>query len=128
MHGPELTELVFTRIVAAPAALDAVLSDSDLRLSPDEALSFADADDLRAELPVQAIVEPDAGWSGAWFDEHTLRVRLASLCEWALPTRPGLGQGLIAGMPAKVWLPANSTEALLVVNTAVAHEMEERLA
>jgi hypothetical protein len=126
--GPELSELEFSRVVAASIALDHVLTDSDLRISADEALCFATVEDLRAELPAQAIVVPDSGWSGAWFDEHTLRVRLAHLCEWSLPERPGLGQGLIAGIPAKVFLPANSSEALLVVATAMAHEMEERLA
>ncbi len=128
MHGPDLIQLELTRIVASPAALDAVLSSSDMRLSPDEALSFADPDDLRADLPVQAIVETDTGWSGAWFDEQTISTRLASLCEWELPARPGLGQGLVAGIPSKVWLPPDTTEALLLVATMHAHEMEERLA
>jgi hypothetical protein len=128
VRGPELSQLELTRVVAAPSALDAILTDSDLRLSADEALCFAAEDDLRAELPVQAIVVSDVGWSGAWFDEHTLRSRLASLCEWTLPTRPGLGQGMIAGIPAKVFFPNGTTEVLLVVATAMAHEMEERLA
>ncbi len=128
MPAPEFSEIEFTRVVASAAALDAALSDTDLRLSHDEALSFAAVNDLRVELPVQAIVETDCGWSGAWFDEHTLRTRLASLCEWPLPVRPGLGQGMIAGIPAKVFLPAGSSETLLVVATAFVHEMEERLA
>ncbi len=128
MHGPDLIQLELTRIVAKPAALDAGLSTADLRLSPDEALSFADPDDLRADLPVHAIVETDTGWSGAWFDQHTLSSRLASLCEWTLPSRPGLAQGLVAGIPAKVWLPPDTTETLLLVATMHAHEMEERLA
>jgi hypothetical protein len=125
---PEFSEIEFTRVVASAAVLDATLSDSDLRLSGDEALSFAAVDALRAELPGHAIVETDCGWSGAWFGEHTLRTRLASLCEWPLPVRPGLGQGMIAGIPAKVFLPAGSSETLLVVATALVHEMEERLA
>lgn len=128
MRAPEFVQLELTRIVGAPVTLDAVLSSADIRLSTDEALSFSNPDDLRAELPVQTIVELDTGWSGAWFAEHTLTVRLASLCEWSLPNRPGVGQGLVAGIPAKVWLPPDTTEALLMVATAHAHEMEERLA
>lgn len=128
MRGPELIQLELSRIVGPAAALDAVLSAADIRISSDEAFSFSDPNDLRAEFPVQAIVEHDTGWSGAWFAEHTLTVRLASLCEWPLPNRPGVGQGLVAGIPAKVWLPPDTTEALLMVATAHAHEMEERLA
>ncbi len=128
MHGPDLIQLELTRIVGPRAALDAALTSADMRISADEAFSFGDPDDLRAELPLQAIVEPDTGWSGAWFDENTLAARLASLCEWRLPERPGVGQGFIAGIPAKVWLPPDTTEALLMVATAHSHEMEERLA
>jgi hypothetical protein len=126
--GPDLIQLELTRVVGPPAALDAVLSQSDLRISADEALSFAEAEDLRAEFPARAIVETDTGWSGAWFAESALATRLASLCEWELPERPGVGQGFIAGIPAKVFLPPDSDEALLMVATAHAHEMEERLA
>jgi hypothetical protein len=125
---PELIELDLTRIVASPPALDALGSGIDMRLSPDEALCFAEVDDLRADLPVSAIVVPEVGMSGAWFDEHTMRARLASLCEWQLPARPALGQGMIAGIPAKVWLPEGTTEVLLLVATALVHEMEDRLA
>ncbi len=124
---PDLIELELTRIVAMPTALDALEAAVDIRLSPDEALCFADPEDMRADLPADAIVEPEVGLSGAWFDEHTLRARLSSLCEWELPTRPGLGQGLIAGIPAKVWFPSGTTEVLLIVATAFAVEMEERL-
>jgi hypothetical protein len=123
----ELSHLEFTRIVASPSALDAALGDADIRISPDEAFSFASADDLRAELPAQAIVETDAGWSGAWLDEHTLRRRLASLIDWPLQDRPSVNQGSIAGVPAKVWLPAGTSEALLMVPSASAHELQERL-
>jgi hypothetical protein len=123
----ELSQLEFTRIVASPAALDAALGEADIRISSDEAFSFASVDDLRAEFSVHAIVESDAGWSGAWLDETTLRRRLASVTDWPLQARPSVNQGWIAGVPAKVWFPAGTSEALLMVQTALAHELQERL-
>ena len=46
--------------------------------------------------------------------------------EWRLPTVGGLGQGKVAGVPAKVaWLPDG--RAWVVVQAAYAHELEERL-
>ena len=128
MHGPDLIQLELTRIVGSPAALDAALTASDMRISADEAFSFTDPDDLRADFPASAIIETDTGWSGAWFAHHTLAGRLASLCEWQLPVRPGVGQGLIAGVPAKVWLPPDTEEVLLMVATTHAHELQARLA
>jgi hypothetical protein len=47
--------------------------------------------------------------------------------EWPLPTeRPALAQGSIAGVPAKLWLPARG-DALVLTATAYAHELEQRL-
>jgi hypothetical protein len=123
----ELIELDLTRIVSTPSSLDSLGVAIDIRLSADEALCFADLEDIRSSLPTQSIVEAEVGLSGAWVDEFALRTKLARLCEWELPIRPGVGQGMIAGIPAKVWLPDGTHEALLIVGTVFAHEMQERL-
>jgi hypothetical protein len=127
MHTLELT-----RVVTTGALLDVLLAPNSIRLSTDEALCFGSVEDLVDVFPAAAIVEPETGLSGAWFAETDIRSRLASLAEWQLPARMKSGtavvaQGLIAGIPAKVWLPIGDGEALLLVATAHAHEMEERL-
>jgi hypothetical protein len=124
----DLIELEVTRIVSTLNALDGLGVAIDIRLSPDEALCFADQDEMRSLLPVESIVEAEVGLSGAWVEEFALRTMLARLCEWELPIRPGVGQGMIAGIPAKVWLPEGTNEALLIVGTVFAHEMQERFA
>jgi hypothetical protein len=94
------------RVVADPAALDAARwrgeDVSVLRFAPDDALglgaSAVDVDD------VDAIVEAEAGYVGVWLSIGDLERHL----EWPLPTeRPALAQGAVAGVPAKVWLPAD---------------------
>jgi hypothetical protein len=125
MHTLELT-----RVVAHAALLDSLLAPNSIRLSTDEALCFGSVEDIAAAFPTAAIVEPETGMSGVWMAENEMRRRLSSLAEWPLPQRSGaesvVSQGLLAGIPAKVWLPIGDGEALLLVATAHAHEMEER--
>ena len=92
-----------------------------LRFAPDDAFGLgADDVDLDDE---HAIVEPDAGYVGAWLpiDEVLRHI------EWSLPAdRPVLAQGAIANVPAKLWLTADG-HALLVTAAAYADELADRL-
>jgi hypothetical protein len=115
------------RVVADPVALDgAIWAGPDvivLRLAPDDALAIgATGVDL---ADPHAIVEPDAGFSGAWLALDDV----ARHIEWPLPSeRPALAQGAVAGVPAKVFLPDGTAgDVLLLTATAYARELMDRL-
>ena len=127
---PELERLHGLRVVADPAALDAARWHGGdvtvLRFAPDDVLSLgAEAVDVDDE---HAIVEAEAGYVGVWLPIGDLERHL----EWPLPTeRPALAQGAVAGVPAKVWLPAdgpdNGDQALLLTAAAYDAELGGRL-
>jgi hypothetical protein len=134
------------RIVAKPAALDSVAWPADattLRLADDDVLLIADlpaterpAADGSLRLgsglelmidDVHAIVEDDAGWAGCWITAAKAAELAVRHIHWRLPPhRPALAQGLIAGIPAKLWL--EETRALILVAGVSAGELQERLA
>ena len=129
--APVLETLHGLRVVAEPEALDAarwVGTDlTVLRFAPDDALAIgATAVDL---ADPHAIVEPEAGFAGAWLALDDV----AHHVEWSLPAeRPALAQGAFAGVPAKLFLPdGNGTgrvgDVLLLTATAYADELIDRL-
>jgi hypothetical protein len=127
-----LEPLVGIRVVAEPASLDRAHWTSwagidrtiVLRTAPDEAFAI-DAASVVVDDPF-AIVEPESSFSGRWLTAAELAASVLPHLEWELPSiRPALAQGLIAGVPAKLWLAEDG--ALLVTATAYAHELEERL-
>jgi hypothetical protein len=122
---PALDRLRGIRVVADPGSLDRATwhgaAVTVLRFAPDDAFGVGaqaiDVDDA------QAIVEDEAGFVGAWLDPAEIEPHT----EWPLPTvRPALAQGSIAGVPAKLWLPAEG-EALLLTAAAYADELGTRL-
>jgi len=122
---PAFKPLTGLRVVAEPAALDAAYWGEDitvLRLAPDDAFAIdATGVDVGDE---HAILEAEAGFSGAWVSLDTVRRHV----EWALPSeRPALAQGFVATVPAKVWLPDDGDGALLITATAYADELGGRL-
>jgi hypothetical protein len=122
---PALDRLRGVRVVADPASLDrATWRGHDvtvLRFAPDDAFGVgATGIDLEDE---HAMVEDEVGFVGVWLDP----AEVASHIEWSLPTdRPALAQGSIAGVPAKLWLPAHG-DALLLTAAAYADEFTHRL-
>ena len=123
MRAPEL--LHGLRVVATPAALDAAeLPDgaSMLRIAPDDAI-VTGAATLTLADPF-AIIEPEYAFvhwrlTPEEFDTVTDHI------EWPLPDAGQLGQGLIAGVPAKIMV--TSDHVLLIVSAGLAHELLERL-
>ncbi|HEX7473488.1 MAG TPA: hypothetical protein VF323_10430 [Candidatus Limnocylindrales bacterium] len=125
------------RVVADPGALDRARWEGPdgaahvvvLRFAPDDAFAvgarIAHVDDPHA------IVEPEAGYVGAWLSAEAVENDVVPRIEWSLPTeRPALAQGSIAGVPAKLWLTSDADgadRALLIVQAAYAHELSERL-
>lgn len=128
---PALERLRGLRVVADPAALDVARWSGDdvlvLRLAPDDA--FAIGATGVAIDDEHAIVEGERGYVGAWCTV----AEVAHHAEWSLPAaRPALGQGAVAGVPAKVWLPGGGGErggdrAFLVVTNAASATLAERL-
>ena len=122
---PGFEPLQGVRVVADPAALDrarwAGVEVTVLRFAPDDALALgATGVDVADE---HAVVEPEAGFAGAWLPLDAVVAHI----EWPLPAeRPALAQGSIAGVPAKLWLPDDG-DVLVLTATAYADEIAGRL-
>ncbi|MDQ3690162.1 MAG: hypothetical protein M3406_09045 [Chloroflexota bacterium] len=122
-----LETLLGLRVVASPDALDAARWDVQtalLRIAPDDTFAVgATTIDL---LDAHAIVTEESGFVGAWLMPDQLAELVISHIEWPLPdARPALAQGLIAGVPAKLWL--DRERALLLCAAGYAHELTARL-
>jgi hypothetical protein len=73
-----------------------------------------------------AIIEKEVGFVGWWLTPDELATAVLPHVDWPLPSsRPALAQGLVAGVPAKIWL--TDDRALLLCAAAYAHELAERL-
>ncbi|HEY4189050.1 MAG TPA: hypothetical protein VGM28_01395 [Candidatus Limnocylindrales bacterium] len=120
-----LEPLTGLRVVAEPAALEKARWRGDsvtvLRFAPDDAFAIG-ADGVEVD-DEHAIVEPEAGFSGA----RVAIEEVAHHIEWSVPNeRPALAQGSVAGVPAKLWL-AEDGGVLLLTATAYADELAGRL-
>ena len=128
------------RAVATPEALDGArwhgTADSAgdpnivvLRFASDDAFAIG-AQTAQVDDP-HAIVEPEAGYVGAWLTSVEIAHVVVPRIEWPLPAdRPALAQGSVAGVPAKLWLTSDADGAdrcLLIVQAAYAHDLEARL-
>ncbi len=120
------------RIVARPAALDALGADEQsifMRLAADELLIIGEPLE-KAELVLindpHAIVLRETGFAGVWQPAGAALEFLACACEWELPkTRPAFAQGMVAGLPVKLWL--ESDRVLFVTAAPYAADLEERM-
>jgi hypothetical protein len=122
---PALEALRGQRIVADPAALDAVAAALPvgrmmLRFAPDEA--FLIDGTVRLD-DSDAIVEDEVGFVALTIERDVVERHT----EWPLPTEVGaFAQGSIAGVPAKLaWLPDG--RAWIVTHAAYAAELQDRL-
>ena len=123
MRAPE--PFVGARIVAAPGVLDAVMvpeGHAALRLAADELFVLGKFKVNGLEPLIQ---EDEHGFVGWWLTPDEV-AEVAQHVEWTIPsTRPVLAQGLVAGVPARLWL--TDDRALLLCAAAHAHELVERL-
>jgi len=117
-----------TRVVARPEAIDAAVVPAGavvLRLAPDEAFVLG-AGPVQVGHDAYAIVVDDSGFSAARLSWAEFDELIAPLIEWPLPTdRPALAQGLIAAVPAKLWLTRD--DVLLLCPAAYDDDLSERL-
>ncbi len=123
-----------THIVALPDALDRIEMDAldlgdgviPMRFAPDELVLLnhtgpIDVDDSHA------IVVPDGSWRGEWLDADTAALFLRAECAWSIPERrPAFAQGLVAGLPVKLWFDQQRT--LIVIAHVRADDFAARLA
>lgn len=125
---PVLNRIQGTRIVAAPAALDAVRWPDGalvMRLAADEVFVTAPVA-VDALADPHAIVAPDAGFVGLWLSTAEALDFLERTCEWEVPqARPAFAQGMVAGLPVKLWL--TEERILLLVPAPYATDLQERL-
>ena len=101
---PALEPMAGLRVVAHPEGLDGARwtgkGVSIIRIAPDEALGLG-ASAVAVDDP-DAIIEAETGFVGAYLDANERRA-LAAHVDWQLPTEQGtLGQGKIAGVPARL--------------------------
>lgn len=115
------------RLVATPAAIDGAVMPAVaviLRIAPDDALVVGDGPIVVTDD--HAIIEPDTGWSALRVSEERALALLVQHAAWQPPAdRPVLVQGMMAGLPAKVYLDGD--RSMLIVATPFAAELEERL-
>jgi hypothetical protein len=130
----ELDPIQGVRVVAAPAALDRARWNPDdvtlvWRFAPDEAFGWRHGDpvgSVRVDDP-DAIIETERGFSAAYLTPDDV-AELRQHAEFAWPERrPTLVQGKIAGVPVKVWLADAANGDCLLVATAYADELADRL-
>lgn len=123
MRAPE--PLTGLRVVARPAALDAVAAADGapvLRIAPDDAIVTGTAV-LTVDDPF-AIIEPEYAFVH-WRLTTPEFAGITRHIEWPLPAAGQLGQGLIAGVPAKVLIATD--HVMLIVSASLADELSERL-
>jgi hypothetical protein len=119
------------RVVADPAGIESIVVAAGgvvLRFAPDDAFVLLDMPGDKIEpVTADAIIAPESGFVGCWLTMAEVASRLVPHIEWPLPeARPALVQGLIAGVPAKLWL--EPSRALLLCAAPYAHDLAERLA
>ncbi len=123
------------RVVAHPDALDSFISSmkawpitkTALRLAPDEALVLhVDTTDVSIPDDPHAIVEPEHGCSLIALSWPEFERHVRPLVEWAIPPdRPVLAQGMVAFIPAKLWMTTGGVR--IVVATPFADTLLERM-
>lgn len=125
---PALERFTGTRVVALPRAIDAAVWPEGtlaFRLAPDEVL-VTPAVNVTAVDDPHAIVELESGFSAVWLDHVAAIDLLERECDWELPQdRPAFTQGLVAGLPVKVWFERD--RVLFVVASPLAADLTERL-
>jgi hypothetical protein len=114
-------------VVAQPEALDRMTPPEDgliLRLAPDDVL-ITGGGDVAVDDP-HALIQDETGFSAMALTEAQILDVLGRCASWEPPAgRPCLAQGMVAGLPVRIWI--DHGQGLVIVPTPLAHELEERL-
>jgi hypothetical protein len=125
---PAPERLFATRIVARAGAIDAAGWPEGvlvLRLAEDEALMIPAFSPAPVVDP-DAIVEVETGFSALWLNGAEAVHFLERECDWELPAeRPVVAQGMVAGLPVKLWFERD--RVLVLVPSPYAVDLAERL-
>ena len=125
--APVFERVLTTRIVATPVALDAALRPAGhvaLRTAADEVLITPPLANPQV-ADEHAIVLADGSWFGGWIAPALALAVLERECEWEVPhARPAFAQGMVAGLPVKLWF--ESERVLVLVAAPFAHDLAER--
>ena len=125
---PALNRLPATRIVAASSALDSAKWPAGalvLRIAADEVLVMPPIPAIELSDP-HAIIAPEGGFAGAWMPVEEALMLLERHCEWELPGgRPAFAQGMVAGIPAKLWF--ENDRVLFLAPAPFVSDFEERM-
>ena len=132
-----LTPLAGFRLVASPASLDAMtISGSGagpivLRVAPDEVLGVFASDEgglgaMSISDDPDRLFTVDNSWHGVWVEPDAAMDLLERHADWEPPNeRPAFAQGLVAGLPVKVWW--SLARVLFVVPATFGVDFEERV-
>ena len=127
--APVFERVHTTRIVATPAALDAARWPAGhvaLRTAADEVLITPPLASPQV-ADEHAIVLADGSFFGGWIAPASALAVLERECEWEVPhARPAFAQGMVAGLPVKLWF--ESERVLVLVAEPLAHDLAERFA
>lgn len=127
--GRVVERLSGCRIVASPPALDALRATDEsifMRLAADELLIIGAAPATDAINDPHAIITNETGFAGICWPAAPALAFLARAAEWELPkSRPAFAQGMVAGLPVKLWL--ESERVLFVTAAPYAADLEERM-
>jgi hypothetical protein len=113
------------RVVATPAAIDAIslpVGATLLRIAPDDAIVTRVSDVTLDDT--FTIVEPEFTFV-QWQLTADEFAGIVHHIEWPLPEPGALGQGLIAGVPAKIVITDDHVQ--LIVSAGLVHELMARL-
>lgn len=123
--GPVAEVVAAVRIVAPPSSLDTAVwpgGATAVRVAPDEVL-VVDALEVNPPDP-EAIVFPDTSWVRHRLSPADGAAVMAGAASWPPPTA-GVGQGMVAGVAAK--LVVGPEEWWLLVQGVVAAEFGARI-
>ncbi len=123
----ELKRLTLSRVVANPAALDAVKFGAALifRVAPDEmfVMGTVNSADITDDY---AIITKEASLSGVWLEEINALHFLEHECAWEIPAeRPVYAQGMVAHLPVKLYF--EGARVLIMTAVPFAYDLAQRL-
>ncbi len=119
--------LLLWRVAASAEALDRLATEVDRRV-----LRLADDEALVLDRPPTGLTDPDAivvedgGWVSIAMTETEIADLMVRSADWSPPeVRPTLAQGMVAGLPTKIWLDGD--ESFVLTYATLAAEATERL-
>ena len=122
----EFEPIVGRRITATPDALDSAAWPPDtrvVRIAPDDVFLIGEGEVVLVDD--HAIIDHEAGFSGAWVPISAMNEWLERFSIWSLAPEGELAQGMAAHLPIKTIVDGD--QVLVLIASVIAHELQERL-